>query len=136
VKYNPRDWTTIALRRETKRELEELKKKNDNFDCVVRRIIREARGGVWGDERGALTVWIDVLVGVFIFGVVFAVLGDFLGAHIITEAVSSAHVNTPQDYFDTVSKFQLLLNVFPVVMIFGVIVYAYVHVQRRGGGVE
>lgn len=138
-KFNPRDWTTIALRKETKKELEAFKKTTDNYDCVLKRIICDAKDnhnkkkGLWGDERAALTIWIDVLIGLFVFSIVYALLGDVLNAHIIKEAVSTASVNTPQAYFDNVSKFQLLLGVFPIVMFFGVFVYAFVRVQRRGG---
>ena len=83
------------------------------------------------DERAIASLFIQVLVALFGASIIYALTFDILVVQIFNLMIDIAPSNTPQAYFDNLNRFRLLYMVLPFVIFFGIIMYAFVHAQKK-----
>lgn len=84
------------------------------------------------DKRGSIVnVWISALVMLFIIIIVYVMTYTIVCVTLYNLAVSMAPVNTEAGYFNVLNLVRMVYNIFVWVMIFGVLIWAYLSSQRR-----
>jgi len=93
--------------------------------------IKEALKPFKEDERGVASIFIQVLIALFAASIIYALTYDILVVTIFNLMIDVAPSNTPQAYFDNLNRFRLLYMALPFVFFFGIIMWAFVHAQKR-----
>lgn len=83
------------------------------------------------DKRGISSVFIGMLIALFGASIVYALTFDILVVRIFNLMIDIAPSDTPQAFFDNLNRFRLLYKVLPFVIFFGIIMWAFVHSQKR-----
>lgn len=83
------------------------------------------------DKRGISSVFIGVLIALFGASLIYALTFDILVVCVFNLMIDIAPLDTPQAFFDNINRFRLLYKVLPFVMFFGIIMWAFVHTQKR-----
>ena len=93
--------------------------------------VKEALKHFKNDERAIASIFIQVLIALFGASIIYALTYDILCVEIFNLMIDIAPSNTPQAYFDNLNRFRLLYQVLPFVFFFGIIMYAFVHAQKK-----
>ena len=93
--------------------------------------VKEALKHFKNDERAIASIFIQVLIALFGASIIYALTFDILVVQIFNLMIDIAPSNTPQAYFDNLNRFRLLYQVLPFVFFFGIIMYAFVHAQKK-----
>ena len=92
------------------------------------RVIKE----IWKDERANISsVWITALIMLFTIITVYVLTYGVVCVTLYNLAVSMAPVNTEAGYFNVIGLVRMVYNIFVWIMIFGVLLWAYLSSQRK-----
>lgn len=84
------------------------------------------------DERGSLVnVWVTALIMIFITMTVYVLTYGVVCVTIYNIAIDMAPVNTEAAYFNVLKLVRMTYNIFPWILIFGILIWAYLSSQRR-----
>jgi len=84
------------------------------------------------DKRGSIVnVWVTALIMIFSIITIYALTYTMVCVSIYNIAVSMAPVNTEAGYFNVLKLVRMTYNIVPWVLIFGVLLWAYLSSQRR-----
>jgi len=93
--------------------------------------IKEALKRFKNDERGVASIFIQMIIAIFGFAIVYSLTYDIACTYIFNIMIETAPASTPQAFFDNINRFRMLYNVLPFVAIFGIIMWSYVKAQKR-----
>ena len=99
-------------------------------ECSKMKII-EALKHFKNDERGVASIFIQMIIAIFGFAIVYTLTYDITCTYIFNIMIENAPADTPQAFFDNINRFRMLYNVLPFVAIFGIIMWSYVKAQKR-----
>lgn len=84
------------------------------------------------DKRGSIVnVWVTALIMIFSIITIYALTYTMVCVSIYNIAVSMAPVNTEAGYFNVLKLVRMTYNIVPWILIFGVLLWAYLSSQRR-----
>ena len=83
------------------------------------------------DERAIASLFIQMIIAIFGFAIVYTLTYDIACTYIFNIMIEMAPVDTPQAFFNNINRFRMLYNVLPFVAIFGIIMWSYVRAQKR-----
>ena len=87
---------------------------------------------LWNDERANITAtWVTALIMLFTIITVYVLTYGVVCVTLYNLAVSMAPVNTEAGYFAVLNLVRMVYNIFVWIMIFGVLIWAYLSSQRR-----
>jgi hypothetical protein len=83
------------------------------------------------DENGIMNVWITVIIACLGFSLFYALTYDIVCVRLFNVMISIASSETPAGFYTNIDRFRLLYNILPFVFIFNIILYAFVHAQKK-----
>ena len=84
------------------------------------------------DERGSLvSTWTTALIMIFTVVVVYALTYNMVCTTLYNLAITMAPVNTEAGYFNVLKLVRMVYNIFPWILIFGILIWSYLSSQRR-----
>lgn len=85
-----------------------------------------------GNNRGNIAgVWVSALIMIFSIITIYVLTYTVVCVTIFNLAVSLAPVNTEAGYFNVLKLVRMTYNIVPWILIFGVLLWAYLSSQRR-----
>ena len=87
---------------------------------------------MWNDERANIAgVWITALIMLFTIITVYVLTYGVVCVTLYNLAVTMAPVNTEAGYFNVIGLVRMVYNIFVWIMIFGVLIWAYLSSQKK-----
>lgn len=83
------------------------------------------------DERAVVSIFIQTVLALFGFSLVYAITYDIMCVKIFNLLIGIAPDGTPEAYFNNLNAFRLLYIILPFIAYFGIIMWAFVSSQKR-----
>lgn len=84
------------------------------------------------DKRGSIVnVWVTALIMIFSIITIYALTYTMVCVSIYNIAITMAPVNTEAGYFNVLKLVRMAYNIVPWILIFGVLLWAYLSSQRK-----